>query len=98
MKAELVLDDGTTRTAERDPALGWYVVKGRPPGLGASVMVEGIRREVAVVAWLPDGEVGLHLIPDFLDPGCGDCAYTAAPPTPEWCRTVCGGRKGAHWF
>ncbi|NIP83988.1 MAG: hypothetical protein GWM90_34075, partial [Gemmatimonadetes bacterium] len=53
---------------------------------------------VAVVAWLPDGEVGLHLIPDFLDPGCGDCAYTAAPPTPEWCRTVCGGRKGAHWF
>ena len=97
MSMELVLEDGTTCFAERDPAAGWYVVEG-PADLGTVVTVDGVRREVVVVARVPGGGTGIQFVPDFEKPGCDDCATLPSPPSPERCRRACVALKRAHWF
>lgn len=100
MGVELVFDNGTACGAERDPSSGWYVLKanGRRPELGAVVTLDGIRREIVMVARVPGGDTGIHFVPDFEDPGCEDCARLPDPPTPEQCRRACGRLKAAHWY
>lgn len=93
MKAELVLKDGKSRSVERHPTYGWYVVRGSKLDLGDFITIDGIRREVVVVAELNHDQLGIHVLPDFEDPGCQACGQALVPPTPEWCRLACGGRN-----
>lgn len=93
MRSELYTRDGRRWLAERQPTSGWYVVRGARPKLGEPLTMDGIRREVVVVAQLSSGAFGLHLLPDFEDPGCEACARAPMPPTPEQCRALCGPRR-----
>lgn len=90
---ELVLKDGSACAVERHPTCGCWVVHGTRLALGDFVTMDGIRREVVVVAEYHGDVRGIHVLPDFDDPGCSACGGALVPPTPEWCRLACGGRS-----
>lgn len=85
----LELEDGTRRRVRRDPLFGWFVVEGVRPKIGASVILDGIAREVVIVARLPGNRHAISVLPDFDDPGCEACRLLDEPPTAEYCRTAC---------
>lgn len=93
MLVRLYRQDGTPVAAERDRAIGWYVVEGARPNLGDSLDLDGIPRKVVMVMRLPNGRSAIHLLPDFAYPGCEDCGLRDVPPTPEECRMRCRSRQ-----
>lgn len=96
--AQLQLQNGAIHEVARDANFGWYVLEGPRPKLGSAVSLDGVPRDVVVVAKLADRRYGIGLLPDFDDAGCEACGSLETPPTPAYCRTACRAGRGGPPF